>query len=104
MGESARDELPEANHEGEIGETIVAEEENDEEEKTNVKTSENDGFFSGSKFTPEEVEEVEREELPVANHEGEIGENEDEVNNEPTEDENEVKEAESTMLPVEAED
>jgi len=50
-------------------EEIVVEEEADE-----VVVKKDDGFFSGKVFTPEDVEEVERDDLPTANQEGEAGE------------------------------
>lgn len=50
-------------------EEIVVEEEEDE-----VVVKKDDGFFSGKVFTPEDVEAVERDDLPTANHEGEAGE------------------------------
>jgi len=50
------------------------EEEIIEEEEDEVVVKKDDGFFSGKVFTPEDVEEVERDTLPTANNEGEAGE------------------------------
>merc|ERR1712050_693678 len=59
-------------HLNDADEEIVEEEE--EEEEVETKKSADQAFFSGQVFTPEDVEEVEREELPEVNHEGEVGE------------------------------
>jgi len=50
------------------------EEEIIEEEEDEVVVKKDDGFFSGKVFTPEDVEDVERDTLPTANNEGEAGE------------------------------
>merc|ERR1712080_800948 len=51
----------------------IVEEEEDEQEEVVKKSPDQEFWNSGQVFTPEDVEEVEREELPEVNHEAEVG-------------------------------